>query len=110
MYRYKIIVYEPYWAVIVVEYPIVGLRLSAFNYWIIYIRRILLTPYPNPHPHTIGFGLSTTTWISKTLLRIRIIQIRIGSDVEIIHTTLVPSVVSYNWKNFTRLNLTKVFR
>jgi hypothetical protein len=55
--------YEPYWVVIVVGYPIIGLGLSAFNYRIIHICRILLTPYPNPHPHTIGFGLSTSAWI-----------------------------------------------
>jgi hypothetical protein len=75
-----VIVYGLYWAVIVVGYTIIGLGLSAFNYRIIHIRRILLTPYPNPHPHTIGFGLSTSVWISKTLLHIRIIRIRIGSD------------------------------
>jgi hypothetical protein len=84
-------VYEPYWAVIVVGYPIISLGLSAFNYRIIHIHRISLTPYPNPHPHTIGFGLFTSAWISKTLLHIRIIRIRIGSDAEIIHTTFIPS-------------------
>jgi hypothetical protein len=84
-------VHEPYWAVIVFGYPIIGLRLSAFNYQTIHIRRISLIPYPNPHPHTIGFGLSTFAWISKTLLHIRIIRIRIGSDVEIIHTTFIPN-------------------
>jgi hypothetical protein len=84
-------VYEPYWVVIVVGYPIIGLGLSAFNYRIIHIRRISLTLYPNPHPHTIGFGLSTSAWISKTLLHIRIIRIRIGSDAEIIHTTFIPT-------------------
>jgi hypothetical protein len=84
-------VYEPYWAVIVVGYPIIGLGLSVFNYRIIRIRRISLTPYPNPHPHTIGFGLSTSTWISKTLLHIRIIWIRVGSDAEIIHTTFITT-------------------
>jgi hypothetical protein len=73
-------VYEPYWAVIVVGYPIISLGLSTFNYRIIHIHRISLTPYPNLHPHTIGFGLSTSAWISKTLLHIRIIRIRIGSD------------------------------
>jgi hypothetical protein len=72
-----IIVYEPYWAVIVVGYLFIGLGLSAFNYRIIHIRRISLTPYPNPRLHTIGFELSTSTWISKTLLHIRIIRIRI---------------------------------
>jgi hypothetical protein len=71
-------VYGRYWAVIVAGYPIIGLRLSAFNYQLIHIRRISLTPYPNPHPHTIGFGLSTSTWITKTLLHIRIIRIRVG--------------------------------
>jgi hypothetical protein len=55
----KRLVYEPY----VVGYHIIGLGLSAFNYQIIHIRRISLTPYPNPHPHTIGFGLSKSTWI-----------------------------------------------
>jgi hypothetical protein len=74
-------VYEPYWDVIVVGYPIIRLGLSAFNYRIIHIHRISLTPYHIPHPHTIGFGLSTSAWISKTLLNIRIIRIRIGSDV-----------------------------
>jgi hypothetical protein len=82
-------VYEPYWAVIVVGYPIIGFGLSAFNYRIIHIRRISLTPYPNPHPHTIGFGLSTSAWISETLLHIHIIRIWIGSDAEIIHTTFI---------------------
>jgi hypothetical protein len=78
---------------IVVGYPIIGIGLSAFNYRIIHIRRISLTPYPNPHPHTIGFELSTSAWASKALLHIRIIriQIRIGSDAEIIHTTFIPS-------------------
>jgi hypothetical protein len=71
-------VYEPYWAVIVVRYPIIGLGLSAFNYQTIHICRISLTPYPNLHPHTIRFGLSTSARISKTLLHIRIIRIRIG--------------------------------
>jgi hypothetical protein len=46
-------VYEPYWGVIVVGYPIIGLGLSAFNYRIIHIYRISLTPYLNPHPHKI---------------------------------------------------------
>jgi hypothetical protein len=85
-------VYEPCWAVIEVEYPIIGLRLSAFNYQIIHIRQISLTPYPNPHPHTIGFGLSTSAWISKTLLHICIIQIWIGLDAEIIHTTFISTL------------------
>jgi hypothetical protein len=84
-------VYEPYWAVIVVGYPIIGLGLSAFNYRIIHIRRISLTPYPNLHQHTIGFGLSTSTWILKTLLHIHTIRILIGSDAEIIHTAFIPS-------------------
>jgi hypothetical protein len=73
-------VYEPYWAVIVVGYPIISLGLSAFNYQIIHIHRISLTPYPNPHSHIIRFGLSTSAWISKTFLHIRIIRIRIVSD------------------------------
>jgi hypothetical protein len=83
------------WVVIVIGYPIINFGLSAFNYRIIHIRRISLTPnpHPHPHPHTIGFGLSTTAWISKTLLQIRIIRIRIGSDAEIIHTTFVPSFI-----------------
>jgi hypothetical protein len=84
-------VYEPYWAVIVIGYPIIGLGLSAFNHRIIHIRRISLTPYPNLHPHTIGIRLSTSARISKTLLHVRIIRIRIGSDAEIIHTTLIPT-------------------
>jgi hypothetical protein len=79
-------------SVIEVGYPIIGLRLSAFNYQIIHIRRISLTPYPNPHPHTIGFGLSTSAWISKTLLHICIIQIWIGLDAEIIHTTFISTL------------------
>jgi hypothetical protein len=84
-------VYESYWAVIVVRNPIIGLGLSAFNYRIIHIRRISLTPYPNPHPHTIGCGLSTFAWISNSLLHIHIIWIRIGSDAEIIQTTFIPT-------------------
>jgi hypothetical protein len=79
--------------VIVVGYPIINFELSAFNYQIIHIRRISLTPNPHPHSHIIGFRLSTSAWISKTLLQIRIIRIRIriGSDAEIIHTTFIPS-------------------
>jgi hypothetical protein len=84
-------VYGPYWVVIVVGYPIIGLGLSAFNYQIIHIHRISLTPYPNPHPHTIRFGFSTSAWISKTLLHIHIFRIRIGSDAEIINTTFIPT-------------------
>jgi hypothetical protein len=74
-----------------VGYPIIGLGLSAFNYRIIHIRQISLTPYPNPHPHTIGFGLSTSACISKTILHIHIIQIRIGSYAESIHTTFITN-------------------
>jgi hypothetical protein len=84
-------VYEPYWVVIVVGYTIIGLGLSAFDYRIIYIRRIALTPYHNPHPHTIGFGSSTSAWISKTRLHIRIIRIRIGSDQMRELSTPLPS-------------------
>jgi hypothetical protein len=64
-------VYRPYHAVIVVGYHIINLRLSAFNYRIIHIRRISLTPYPDLHPHTIGFGLSASAYN-----RIQIIHIR----------------------------------
>jgi hypothetical protein len=41
-----------------------------------HIRRISLTPYLNPLPHTIRFGLSTSAWVSKTRFHIHIIRIR----------------------------------
>jgi hypothetical protein len=47
------------------RYPIISLRLSAFNYRIIYIRQISLTPYVNLHPHTIRFGLFTISGYKK---------------------------------------------
>jgi hypothetical protein len=89
----KMSVYGSYWVVIVVGYPIIGLELSAFNY----IHRISLTLYPNPQPHTIGFGFSTSAWISKIIIHIQIIRIQIRSDAEIIHTTFIPIIWCDIW-------------
>jgi hypothetical protein len=55
-----------------------------------YLSDISLTPYPNPHLQTIGFILSISAWISKTLLHMCIIRIWIGSNAEIIYITFIP--------------------
>ena len=66
-----------------------------FNYRIIHIRRISSIPYPTPHSQIIEFGLSTSTRIFKTLIRILKIQIRNGPERRIIHTTFTAGVCTH---------------
>jgi hypothetical protein len=67
-----------------------------------YLSDISLTPYPNPHLQTIRFILSTSAWISKTLLHICIIRIWIGSNAEIIHITFIPYHMKFLLQQFFR--------